>query len=215
MRKEPLVNNCVYHIFTKSIAGYKIFRTADDYFRMIEMMKYYSYHKPPLRYSLYKLMKKEDNSFEKSFQNRDNLVQLIAYCLMPTHLHLILAQLKDRGISIYMKNLLDSYSRYFNVKNKRKGPLWQGRFRSVLIDRDEQLLHLTRYIHLNPTSDQLVRKAEDWPYSSYQEFLGLKHEKICNLSPYLNIKATSYKHFVEERKDYQARLAEINHLLLE
>ena len=215
VRKEPLINNCLYHIFTKSIAGYKIFRSPEDYSRMVEMMKFYSWDKPPLRFSLYKTIKRREEPQEKTFGNKENIVQIIAYCLMPTHLHLILVQLKDKGISIYMKNLLDSYTRYFNVKNGRKGPLWQGRFKSVLIDGDEQLLHLTRYIHLNPTSDELVEKVEDWPYSSYHEFLGLKDETICNFSPYLDIKATSYRHFIEERKDYQARLAEINHLLLE
>lgn len=215
MRKEPLINNCLYHIFTKSIAGYKIFRSPEDYSRMMDMMKFYSRDNPPLRFSLYKKIKRKEDSQENILGNKENIVQIIAYCLMPTHLHLILAQIKDKGISIYMKNLLDSYTRYFNIKNGRKGPLWQGRFRSVLINEDEQLLHLTRYIHLNPKSDELVEKVEDWPYSSYHEFLGLKEEIICNYSPYLNINSTSYKLFVEERMDYQARLAKINHLLLE
>jgi len=66
----------------------------------------------------------------------------------------------EEGISLYMKNLLNSYTRYFNTKTKRKGPLWQGRFKSVLIKMDEQL-YLTRYIHLNPTSEDLVEKTSE------------------------------------------------------
>ena len=121
----------------------------------------------------------------------------------------------DEGISLYMKNLLNSYTRYFNTKTKRKGPLWQGRFKSVLIKTDEQLLHLTRYIHLNPTSEDLVEKPEDWPYSSYNEYLRNSEEPLCSFSKYLDIEPKTYKEFVESRKDYQKRLSEIKHLLLE
>ena len=114
-----------------------------------------------------------------------------------------------------MKNLLNSYTRYFNTKTKRKGPLWQGRFKSVLIKTDEQLLHLTRYIHLNPTSEDLVERPEDWPYSSYNEYLRNSEEPLCSFSKYLDIEPKTYREFVESRKDYQKRLSEIKHLLLE
>ena len=70
-----------------------------------------------------------------------------------------------------MRRLLNSYTRYFNEKIKRKGPLWEGRFKKVLVNSDEQLLHLTRYVHLNPVSAGIVEKPEDWPCSSYREYI--------------------------------------------
>lgn len=112
-----------------------------------------------------------------------------------------------------MKNILDSYTRYFNIKNKRKGPLWQGRFKSVLVENDEQLLHLTRYIHLNPTSDGLVNFPEDWFYSSYNEYLKRSDDKICNYSEHIYIDPEKYKEFVESRENYQKQLNVIKHLL--
>ncbi len=121
---------------------------------------------------------------------------------MPTHLHLILAQLKDEGISLFMQNLLNSYTRYFNVKNERVGPLWQGRFKSILIQSDEQLLHLTRYIHLNPTSQNLVEKPEDWKYSSSNEYLWREDDVLCNFKENIKIDPNPYRKFVEERQDY-------------
>ncbi len=214
-RKEPLITGCLYHIFTKSIAGYKIFRSAEDCSRIMEMIKFYRLEKPNIKFSSYKKAKGKDSFFEESLHSKEKIVQILSYCVMPTHLHLVLGQLKDNGISTFMKNLLNSYTRYFNLKNGRKGPLWQSRFNSVLIERDEQLLHLTRYIHLNHSSDQLVERMDDWPYSSYHEFLGLREAGICDFSPYLNIEPASYKKFVEERIDYQEKLAEIKHLLLE
>lgn len=215
MRKAPLINGFIYHICTKSIAGFRIFRSKQDYSRMIEMIKFYSYEKPPVKFSIYHTMNDRDVFSEKYLSKKENLIEIIAYSIMPTHLHIVLVQLKDRGISIYMKNLLDSYTRYFNIKNERKGPLWQGRFKSVLVEGDEQLLHLTRYIHLNPTSDNLVEKAGDWLYSSYREYLGNTENKICNFPQYLDIEPKNYEKFLEERRDYQKKLNEIKHLLLE
>ena len=216
MRKEPLVTGYLYHICTKSIAGYKIFRSDKDYLRMLEMMKYYTYEAPPMKFSTYyKLDKGRQHEIYQELLNKGRIVEILAYCIMPTHIHLILSQLKEDGISLYMKNLLNSYTRYFNTKTKRKGPLWQGRFKSVLIKTDEQLLHLTRYIHLNPTSEDLVERPEDWPYSSYNEYLRNSEEPLCSFSKYLDIEPKTYREFVESRKDYQKRLSEIKHLLLE
>ncbi len=182
---------------------------------MIEMIKFYSYEKPSVKFSTYQNLLEKGEWNTENLSKKESLVSILAYCLMPTHIHLVLVQLKERGISIFMKNLLDSYTRYFNVKNERKGPLWQGRFRNVLVKGDEQLLHLTRYIHLNPTSENLVQDIEEWPFSSYREYLGYRKKGICNFGSYLNIDPEDYKIFVEERRDYQKQLEEIKHLLLE
>lgn len=216
MRKTQLKTGCLYHICTKSIAGYRIFRNDDDYLRMTEMLRYYRYENPPLRFSVYEeYLKKNPTALASDLSKRDHLVGIVAYCIMPTHLHLVLAQLKEDGISTFMKNLLNSYTRYFNIKNNRKGPLWQGRFKSILIETDEQLLHLTRYIHLNPTSDSLVDKPQDWKYSSYREYINPTDDPICNYQPYFAINPETYKTFVEDSQDYQRRLSEIKHLLLD
>ena len=216
MRKEIFKTGYLYHVFTKSIAGYRIFRADEDYSRMIEMLRYYKYEKPPMRFSVYQeAIEKGITSINNELSSKDTLVDLIAFCIMPTHIHLILCQLKENGISLFMQNLLNSYSRYFNVKYDRKGPLWQGRFKGILIETDEQLLHLTRYIHLNPTSDGLVDHPEDWVYSSYNEYLGSSLNGLTNFNSYLVIDPATYKTFVDSRKDYQQRLSEIKHLCLE
>ncbi len=76
-------------------------------------------------------------------------------------------------------------------------------------------LLLTRYIHLNPTSDGLVKKAGDWPYSSYQEYVAKTEKKLCNFLQYVDIEPERYETSVEERQEYQKELNEIKHLLLE
>ena len=131
MRKYLLVNEGVYHVFTKSIAGYEVFRIFADYERMRGLLKFYQVEHLPLKFSTFMKLRDKENYFRNHFDEKDRLVQIIAYCLMPTHIHLILKQLKENGISTFMGNILNSYSRYFNVKNKRKGPLWESRFKNA------------------------------------------------------------------------------------
>jgi putative transposase len=220
MRKEKLVNGKVYHILNKSIAGFEIFKDGMHCSRIIKVIRYYQKEKPLVRFSDFiKTDKTKQNKYPaKAFSpSRESLVEIIAYCIMPTHFHLILKQLKDRGISIFMNNIQNSYTRYFNIRHKRKGPLWQGRFKNVLVDNDEYLLHLTRYIHLNPVTAYLVDIPENWGPSSYWEYL-LKvneDEKICRYEEILDIEPNSYKGFVQDRISYQRELAKIKDLLLE
>ncbi|MGB9722062.1 MAG: transposase [bacterium] len=215
MRKDPLVCGQIYHIFTKSIAGFRVFRDKREYGRFIEMLKFYRHKSVPMKFSDFEELSDRAFYYETNIKIIPCLVEIIAYCIMPTHIHLILGQLEENGITIFMKFLLDSYTRYFNIKNDRKGPLWQSRFKSVLVDDNDYLLHLTRYIHLNPVSDNLVERPEYWFYSSYREYINLESNGLCNYLPYIPLKSDEYKEFVEIRKDYQKHLAMIKHLLLE
>ena len=218
-RKIPLVNGEVYHILNKSIAGYEIFNTQADYLRMQHLFRYYQ-KETEKRFSDFVLLKGVGTGFDaylaKYSAGNNDIVQIIAYCLMPTHFHLVLKQLENDGISKFIGNILNSYTRYFNVKHKRKGPLWEAKFKNVLVGNDEQLLHLTRYLHSNPTTALLAKKPEEWPYSSYKEYLGTSEEiALCNYKDILEINPKSYRKFVNNRISYQRELAKIKSLLLD
>jgi len=216
VRKFPLVTGECYHIFNKSIAEYKIFNKKDDFVRMKKLLSYYRWEGSKPKFSQWENIEKRNpfNSNLKTGSSR--VVDIIAYCIMPTHIHLILRQLKDKGISVFMSLVSNSYSRYFNLKYKRKGPLWEREFQNILVSSDEQLLHLSRYIHLNPTTGFLTERPEGWRFSSYREFLGEeREERICNFEDVLEINPKSYKEFVEDRISYQRELAKIKALILE
>lgn len=116
---------------------------------MLDVVCYYQREKPEIKFSKFIQLERESQLNKKEyFSDKEKLVEIVAYCFMPTHVHLILKQLKENGISIVMNHVLNSYTRYFNTKHKRKGPLWEARFKSVLVESDEYLIHLTRYIHL-------------------------------------------------------------------
>ncbi len=220
-RKHPLKTGDIHHVVNKSIAGYEIFNSNSDFERMIKMLLYFSYKTGSLpkfsEFNSSALVEKK--GFERTFLERVNederLVQVISYCIMPTHFHLVLKQLKKEGISKFTGDVSNSYSRYFNNKNNRKGTLWKGRFENIPVDSDEQLLHLTRYIHLNPTTAGLVENPEDWPYSSYETYISQEKDGICNYGNLLDINPKKYKEFVNARKDYQKSLAKIKKITLE
>jgi putative transposase len=114
-----------------------------------------------------------------------------------------------------MRRVLDSYTRYFNKKINRKGPLWESKIKKVKVISQEQLLHLTRYIHLNPTTAGLVKKPEEWQYSSYREYIGLENTKMCVKERFFDFSKKEYKKFVEDRTDYQKSLNLIKNIILE
>jgi len=152
-RQNPLVNDQIYHIYNRSIAKYAIFNSNQDFDRMHQPLNLYRHKSFTYKYSAFlNLTSGNQINIIQNLPNNDLIVEIIAYCIMPTHLHLIIKQNVDGGIVKFMARILNSYSRYFNTKHQRTGPLWSGRFKNVLIENDEQLLHMSRYIHLNPTS---------------------------------------------------------------
>lgn len=212
IRKEVLSAGQVYHVFSRSIAGYRIFTGDRDNQRMLMILRYYKQLEPGIKFS--RFLKYQD---QFKHRNDDRLVDIIAYCLMPTHIHLILRQLREEGISTYMRKVLNSYARYFNTKYNRKGPLYEGRFKNVLIESNEHLYHLTRYIHLNPVTAHHVEMPEQWQASSYNEFILNcdNDERLCTYSDLLDIDKEAYREFVMSRRDYQRELEEIKHVIIE
>ncbi|HLB95383.1 MAG TPA: transposase [Patescibacteria group bacterium] len=217
-KTHQLVNDGIYHIISRSIARFTIFNDKNDYVRMIQLLRFYQLKNPPTKYSMFLRQKGVemlgfDIYFRKVKKDYEKLVEIIAYCLMPNHIHLVLKQLRGKGISIFMKNILDSYTRYFNLLHKRKGPLWESRFKHILVETDEQLFHLTRYLHLNATSANLVSKPELWKYSSYSEYTVSSDNLLTRREGSIDISYKEYKKFVNDHKDYQQRLAIIKKII--
>jgi len=193
-----------FHVYNRSIERMVVFGDDSEFSRMVQTITHYRCEKPKV-----KLSKSKQSHRVGGICGEERLVEIVAYCIMPTHFHLLISQTKAAGIAFFIGNLLNSYTRYFNVKYKRKGTLWEGRTKKVTLRSDEQLLHLTRYIHLNPVTAYLVDKPEDWVWSSYREYL-LKvppGRKLCSYGSLLEINPDSYKKFVEDGISYQREMA--------
>ena len=133
---------------------------------------------------------------------------IAAYCLMPNHFHFLIQQNTDVPISKLFLRLLTSYSMYFNRKYDHVGHVFQDRIRSVHIEDNTQLLHVSAYIHQNPRVANIVGNLERWPHSSYPEYTGEKEEGICDTDIVLGqfTNAREYRRFVEDAfEDIRAR----------
>ena len=96
---------------------------------------------------------------------------LYAYCLMSNHVHLAL-ETGDVPLSRIMRSVNSSFSGYFNRRHKRSGYLFQGRYKAFLVDEENYLLALVRYVHLNPVKAGAVRQPSDYVWSSHRSYLG-------------------------------------------
>lgn len=221
-RKIPLVNNEIYHVLNKGISLQPTFLTKRDYQRALQTIFYYQNQKPPLKYSRFLSLsnKQRETILDNLRKQKLILVEIIAFCLMPNHFHFLLKQVANIGISKFISNFTNSYTRYFNTKNKREGALFKGKFKSVRIESDEQLLHVSRYTHLNPYSSYVIKtleELENYPYSSLPEYLQRSPKGSCQkeiiLDQFKNL--NSYKNFVFDQANYQRELENIKHLILE
>ena len=220
-RRTHLFNNYYYHIFNRSFKKASIFDSYGNPSRALELLQYYRFKNIPMSFS--RVLKLSSEHQEKIFSSlekkKDLLVEIIAFCLMPNHFHLLLEQIQRNGIKTFIGNFQNSYAKYFNKKNERVGSLFQGRFKSVLIGSDSQLLHLSRYIHLNPYSSGIVKKRSElmsYAWSSFSEYIG-KDTGFCKPKIILDQfkTAADYKEFVFDQADYQKKLEEIKHLAFE
>ena len=127
--------------------------------------------------------------------------KLHAYCLMTNHYHLLL-ETEQTEIWKIMKRINQIYAAYYNEKYRLTGHLFQGRYKSCLVENDSYFLQTSRYIHLNPVKAKMVPRAEAYPWSSYSTLIGMKQEMIVEVKrTYAYFKEPqnfAYRNFVED-----------------
>jgi putative transposase len=157
-RMVPLVAGECFHLYNRGANRQAIFFERANYLFFLRRVRHY-------------LLAQGQTS--EVAETSDVSVSVIAYCLMPNHFHLLLCP-HDDELSRRMQRFSISYTKAINKRYHRTGSLFEGQFQALHIDRDEHLLHLSRYIHLNPVMAGLVGRPEDWEYSSYRDYIGLR-----------------------------------------
>ena len=204
MRKVPFINGEFYHIYNRGVDKRDIFSNEYDIDRFFQSMKEFNVIEPIG--SIYA------NSFHQTElvlrRPTSKLVNIVCYCLNSNHYHILLEQLFVVGISEFMKRLGGGYTKFFNEKQKRNGALFQGRFKSVHVNSNEYLLHVSAYINLNdqvhalgrqtPATSKLVKSSwgEYAGNSSSQDFC----KKDMILEQFNN--SGEYKIFAKETADW-------------
>lgn len=188
------VNGEYYHVFNRGVEKRDIFLDKYDYSRFLKSIKEFNQIEPIV--SLY--IKSKINSVGVSPLQNDALVEVIAYNLLPNHFHLILKQLRNGGVSEFMKRIGGGYTGYFNHKNKRSGSLFQGKFKAIHINSNEYLLYLSAYVNGN----NLIHNSKIFR-SSLDNYLKGIADELCNPAIILD-QFKDQKHY-EEYVDINAR----------
>lgn len=222
-RKTPIVSGQIYHIFNRSVARQPIFLSDTYYQRAYQVLSYYNNLNPPIRFSHFSRLPLSLKNEILQDLNKENqkLVEILAYCFMPNHVHFLIKEISENGITTFMRKFQNSYAKYFNTRNKRSGSLFQSMFKAVRIQTSEQLIHVARYIHLNPVTAFILKDIEElsnYPWSSYTVYVGKQpSDVINNTNEILSFFASKdeFIKFTEDQIDYQRQLNQIKHLVLE
>lgn len=152
---KEYVEDAYYHVYNRGVEKREIFLDDEDYKMFLAFLKrHLSRHAEP-------------NSRNQEYETYAGRVELLAYCLMPNHYHLLFYLSNDKtAITELMRKVAGTYTYYFNRKYDRVGYLFQGTYKASPVDNDPYLLHISRYIHRNPED------YYNWPYSSLQYYIG-------------------------------------------
>lgn len=222
-RRHPIVPDEIYHIFNRGIASQPIFLSKRDYERFCNVVDFYRFLDPGMRFSHYnRLEVKQQKIFlEKLYETGQKQVIIFSFCLMPNHFHLLLKEIIRGGTQKFISNIQNSYAKYFNTRMKRTGSLFQEMFKAVRVETDEQFLHVARYIHLNPYSSFVVKNIDElnsYLWSSLRKYL--KGEDCFSFIDESFLQSfypskDKLKTFTFDQVDYQRRLKEIGYLTIE
>lgn len=192
-------SDCFYHLYNRGVERRNIFLCPEDYLTLLHLFEIYLIDHP---------------HFFLKPNSLHGRLDLIAFCLMPNHFHLLIKPHDKTAMTEFMRKVFTTYAMYFNKKYKRAGTLFESRYKAALVDKADYLLYLSRYIHQNPLN--LLKKGqrpEDYPYSSLSNYLGqvqsdwLKTEEILNILKDEFGRRSSYKDFMKDEKTPSPLLA--------
>jgi putative transposase len=203
------VENGYYHIYNRGVEKRIIFEDEQDYKVFLGYLKEHLSSPPETKDLLESFILRGTNfrGIPHIPKNYFQKVKLLAYCLMPNHFHLLIKQIEKGSMSKFMRSLATRYSMYFNKKYNRVGTLFQGIYKASMIENENYLLHLSRYIHLNPSE---YFKDLTSAYSSYADYLEIRKTLWVDTNEVLSyfnkassdflISTNTYKDFVESYK---------------
>lgn len=209
----------MYHIFNRSIGKEDVFSSKLGLRRVFKILDYYRFPQK-IRLSKFRdLPKDSKDDYFRKFRKLIPLVEIYAYSFMPNHYHLLIKQLQENGIVRLISNFQNSFAKVFNLKNKRHGGLFQNSFKAKRLETEEEFLHVSRYIMLNPVTSYLIEfnNLANNLRSSYCCYLDKEKNMFVNTKFLLgrfNSKK-SFIRFISNQIDYQRKLSLIKKLIIE
>ena len=187
-KREYFAPGQVYHVYNRGVDKRKIFLNEEDHLRFIHNLFEFNDQTPAFNmgYSFRAVQNKNTPPVKRKTEPRKLLVDILAFCLMPNHFHLLLRPRVEGGVTLFMHKLGAGYANYFNLKYERSGALFQGRYKSVLVNQEPHFIYLPFYIHLNPLDlatpewrnkelkdyKKATKFLESYRWSSYLDYIG-------------------------------------------
>lgn len=217
-RIKSYVENGYYHLYNRGVNKLPIFLNELDYSTFLSYLKTYLSPKNEdeikKRLAIKNISFKERDKLLQQFRlsNFNKTIKLLSYCLMPNHIHFIVHQTLPYTIKSFMQSLGTRYSMYLNQKYKRVGPIFQGTYKAVFIKSEEQLLHLSRYIHYQALFSKKGKLLRNPQPSSFPNYMGRIHQEWLKPDEILSFfeggrlkiitKEKSYEEFVKNYKQH-------------
>lgn len=219
-RVDPINTGRYYHVFNRGVNRLDTFIDKRDCHQALLSMNYYRFNKPPFRLSRFKSLSATEQTKRliELLNTNETLVDILCFVLMPNHFHFLLKQNVEDGISTFIRKFSNSYARYFNTSHNWVGHLFQGQFKAVEIESESQLIHVSRYIHLNPYVSGITTKdnLENYPWSSYPDYLTKRLDRVNPIEILKIFKSPeAYREFVTNHADYARELEFIKHLTID
>ena len=213
-RKTVFAPGEIYHLVNHGVGDQMIFKNNRDYSTFIDRINFYRFL-PEIRFSHFlRFSLKEKEAFLNNCQkSKKPLIKVLIFGLLPNHFHLVVEEVQEKGVQTFMGNFQNSYARYFNIKNKRRGPLFQSTFVAVHIADDEQLMYVSGYIHANIYAAFLVKKSQLWnyPWSSLSNYLDLEPKyNFLNKKIVLSLFGNSrikYRNYINQQAEFHKERA--------
>lgn len=210
LRKTALVPGEIYHIYNRGVDKRDIFMDDEDRMRFIHDLYEFNDINPVLNLGL--SLKNKSNEVGLPYINKskkENLIEILAFCMMDNHFHLMIRSISENGITEFMRKLGTGYTNYFNKKYERNGALFQGKFKSVHIENDSHLMYLPIYIHFNPLDFEFHewRKRNIKNFKKAIEFLdGYRWSSYMDYTGSKNFPSLIEKDFIMQRVGDEAKL---------
>ncbi len=173
MRKEPFIEGEFYHVYSHSIGDMVLFKTDSDYERFLSVLFAANGKRDVSHLDRFNGLNLVSDIRDGKIDIGDKMLDIAGFCLMPNHFHLVLREGKDGNISLFMHKILVSFAKYFNIKNERRGHVFERTFDAKHLLNDNYLMRALAYIHLNPKDlNGWNRKESQYPWSSFQDYVG-------------------------------------------
>ena len=212
-----LSTNEIYHLYNRTIGKEPVFLSKQFLDKILHITNYYRFIQQISFSDFNRMTLTLQQNYMASIINKPPLIEVYVFSFMPTHFHFLVKQLQNKGISLFLSNIQNSFAKKYNLINDRNGSLFEHNFKAKRITNNEEFIHVSRYIHLNHVTSKIIEFNQllTYEWTSLPCYLNNQTNKYVNTRLILEYFKTPEKYlkFLKNNVDYQRKLKVIKKLL--